>query len=351
MRMIAGFETPSDGVILLDGNGRADQPTRKRDLNMLFQSYALFPPSTSTKRCVRAEVRYGKKGKNLPASFGGESLIPLSGDRFRWSGWRLHTSQAGSTLRRPASARRARPRHRVQPVGRAARRATRALDQQLRKQMQFRADQAAARGRHHLRLRHARSGRSPDDVGPHRVMNAGVVQQIRYTREIYEEPATPFVARFIGTCNLLPVNVIGDSGGSFDRLHRTVSAGSCTGRRRAGGHRSRARPCGPDGRVAAYPKGDGWLAATLVDKVYLGNQWLLRLSLGDHPLTASLTTFRRSRVRGSRCTGTRHVARTPSRLVTKIERSSRSEVTMGQFAPLQTSRSTARPSKHSHAVR
>ena len=63
LRMLAGFETPSDGRILLDGRDIAKTPPNKRPVNLMFQSYALFPHMS-----VRANVSYGLEMERLPAS-------------------------------------------------------------------------------------------------------------------------------------------------------------------------------------------------------------------------------------------------------------------------------------------
>jgi len=293
MRMIAGFETPSDGVILLDGNDVRDQPTRKRDLNMLFQSYALFPHlDVYDNVAFELKVRYGKKGKNLPASFGGESLDSivrrsLSLVRMEDFIHRKPDQLSGGQRQRVALARAIVSNPSVvlldEPLG--------ALDQQLRKQMQFELTRLQREvGITFVYVTHDQEEAltMSDRIA---VMNAGVVQQIGTPREIYEEPANAFVARFIGTCNLLPVNVIGDSGGSLIVSIDGVGPAPAPDAAELEGTDLELAVRPEMVGVAAYPEGDGWLAATLVDKVYLGNQWLLRLSLGDHPLTASLTTL------------------------------------------------------------
>jgi spermidine/putrescine transport system ATP-binding protein len=292
MRMIAGFETPSDGAVLLDGNDVRDQPTRKRDLNMLFQSYALFPHlDVYDNVAFELKVRYGKKGKNLPSSFGGEpldSIVRRSLSLVRMEDFihRKPDQLSGGQRQRVALARAIVSNPSVvlldEPLG--------ALDQQLRKQMQFELTRLQREvGITFVYVTHDQEEAltMSDRIA---VMNAGVVQQIGTPREIYEEPANAFVARFIGTCNLLPVNVIGDSRGSLVVSIDGVGPAPAPDADLEGADIELAvRP--EMVSVAAYPEGGGWLAATLVDKVYLGNQWLLRLSLGDHPLTASLTTL------------------------------------------------------------
>jgi len=291
MRMIAGFETPSDGVVLLDGHDVRDQPTRKRDLNMLFQSYALFPHlDVYDNVAFELRVRYGKKGKNLPAAFDGETLdsvVRRSLSLVRMDDYvhRKPDQLSGGQRQRVALARAIVSNPSVvlldEPLG--------ALDQQLRKQMQFELTRLQREvGITFVYVTHDQEEAltMSDRIA---VMNAGVVQQIGTPREIYEEPANAFVARFIGTCNLLPVTIDGDTDGS--PVVSIVGVGPAPAPDAtdfdAADLELAVRP--EMVSVAAHPAGDGWLGASLVAKVYLGNQWLLRMSLGDHPLTASLT--------------------------------------------------------------
>jgi ABC-type Fe3+/spermidine/putrescine transport system ATPase subunit len=291
MRMIAGFETPSDGAVLLDGNDVRDQPTRKRDLNMLFQSYALFPHlDVYDNVAFELKVRYGRRGKNLPASFAGESLDSivrraLSLVRMDDFVNRKPDQLSGGQRQRVALARAIVSNPSVvlldEPLG--------ALDQQLRKQMQFELTRLQREvGITFVYVTHDQEEAltMSDRIA---VMNAGVVQQIGTPREIYEEPVNAFVARFIGTCNLLPVNVISDPNGSLIVSIDGVGPAPAPDAADMEGADLELAVRPEMVSVAAYPEGDGWLAATLVDKVYLGNQWLLRMSVGDHPLTASIT--------------------------------------------------------------
>jgi ABC-type Fe3+/spermidine/putrescine transport system ATPase subunit len=166
-----------------------------------------------------------------------------------------------------------------------------ALDQQLRKQMQFELTRLQREvGITFVYVTHDQEEAltMSDRIA---VMNAGVVQQIGTPREIYEEPANAFVARFIGTCNLLPINVIADPGGSVIVSIDGVGPAPAPDAAQLEDTELELAVRPEMVSVSGHPEGDGWLAATLVDKVYLGNQWLLRMSLGDHPLTASITTL------------------------------------------------------------
>lgn len=291
MRVIAGFEAPSDGVVMLDGHDVRDQPTRKRDLNMLFQSYALFPHlDVYDNVAFELRVRYGRKGKNLPASFDGgtlDSVVRRALSLVRMDNFihRKPEQLSGGQRQRVALARAIVSNPSVvlldEPLG--------ALDQQLRKQMQFELTRLQREvGITFVYVTHDQEEAltMSDRIA---VMNAGVIQQIGTPQEIYEAPANAFVARFIGTCNLLPASVKREPGGSVVVAVDGVGPVPAQDDFLPGDVELAVRP--EMIRVAVNPTGDGWIAATLLDKVYLGNQWLLRMSVGDHPVTASMTVL------------------------------------------------------------
>ena len=102
LRMIAGFETPPPGRILLEGQDVSRLAPYERDVNTVFQDYALFPHMT-----VADNVEYGLKVKRVA-----EGRAPGSRERGARHGaaLRVRRAQAGAALRWPAAARRARPR-------------------------------------------------------------------------------------------------------------------------------------------------------------------------------------------------------------------------------------------------
>ena len=160
LRMIAGFEQPTAGAILLDGATSPTVPPFDRDVNTVFQDYALFPHMT-----VAENVEYGLKVKRVPkaerrrAGHGGAGRVRLDG---------FGDAQAEPALRRPAPARRARPGAGQPAAGPAARRAARCARPQAPRGDAGRAEADPARRRHHLRVRHPRPGRGAHDEQPHR---------------------------------------------------------------------------------------------------------------------------------------------------------------------------------------
>ena len=103
LRMIAGFQEPSAGRISIAGQDVTHVPANHRDIGFVFQNYALFPHLT-----VHGNVAYGLEARGkTPARYAAPSPM-----RSRWWGWMGLAPTAGRALRRPATTRRARPRHR-----------------------------------------------------------------------------------------------------------------------------------------------------------------------------------------------------------------------------------------------
>ena len=155
LRMIAGFERPTSGRIVLDGVDVAQMPPHKRNVNTVFQSYALFPHLD-----VAGNVAFGLKYKRLTKE---ESRKRVAEALYARAARRLRAAQAGPAVRRPAAAGRARTRARPDAAGAAARRAARRARRPAAQGPPGRAEGAAGRARDHLRLRHARPGGGADD--------------------------------------------------------------------------------------------------------------------------------------------------------------------------------------------
>ena len=165
LRMIAGFERPTEGQILLDEVDMAQTPPHKRNVNTVFQNYALFPHLTVEEN-VAFGLKYQKATKEESADRVGKALELVQMSQF---------AQAAPepALRRPAAARRARPGPDPEPQGPPAGRAARRPRRQAPQAPADRAEGPSGRGRHHVHLRDARPGRGPHDVRPHRGDVAG----------------------------------------------------------------------------------------------------------------------------------------------------------------------------------
>ena len=195
LRVIAGFEQPDAGTVSLDGEDITREPPYARDVNTVFQDYALFPHMT-----VAENVAYGLKVKKVPraeratrvaevlervrlAEYGGRKPVQLSG------GQRQRVALARSIVNRP----------KVllldEPLG--------ALDLKLRQEMQeFLKGLQRELGMTFLYVTHDQEEAltMSDHVA---VFNQGRIEQIGTPTEIYEQPTTEFVAGFVGTTNIL----------------------------------------------------------------------------------------------------------------------------------------------------
>ncbi len=160
LRMIAGFETPDRGRILMDGADITEVPPNRRDVRTVFQSYALFPHLTVQDN-VEYSLRMQGEAKAERRRKAGEALEMV--DMLL-----LHQPAAASIVRRPAPARGAGPGHRLPPEDPAAGRAARRARSEAAPADAAHAGVAAEGARHRLHLCHPRPGRGTVDVEPHR---------------------------------------------------------------------------------------------------------------------------------------------------------------------------------------
>jgi putative spermidine/putrescine transport system ATP-binding protein len=197
LRLIAGFERPESGAIELDGVDVTNRPPYQRDVNTVFQDYALFPHMN-----VLDNVAYGLKVKRVGKSDAREraeaalEMVGLAG-----LGARKPVQLSGGQRQRVALARALVNRPRVllldEPLG--------ALDLKLREQMQFelqRIQRELAGNVTFIYVTHDQDEalRMSTRLA---VMANGRVEQIGTPAEVYEHPATEFVAGFVGTSNIL----------------------------------------------------------------------------------------------------------------------------------------------------
>ena len=158
LRLIAGFERPDEGTVELAGRDVSNVPPYARDVNTVFQDYALFPHMT-----IAENVAYGLRVKGVPRrerEARVEDVLAPDAPAGR------RQAQAGPALRRPAAAGRARPRARQPARGAAARRAARRARPEAPPGDAALPQEPAAGPRDHVRLRHARPGRGADDERP-----------------------------------------------------------------------------------------------------------------------------------------------------------------------------------------
>jgi len=195
LRMIAGFEMPTGGAVLLQGRDVTRLAPYDRDVNTVFQDYALFPHLT-----VQKNVEYGLKvkgvGKAERRRRAGEMLESV---RLAGFGNRSPAAMSGGQRQRVALARALVNRPKVllldEPLG--------ALDLKLREEMQVELKTIQHEvGITFVFVTHDQ-GEALSMSSRVAVFNNGRIEQVGTPREIYEQPATAFVAGFVGTSNLL----------------------------------------------------------------------------------------------------------------------------------------------------
>jgi putative spermidine/putrescine transport system ATP-binding protein len=193
--MIAGFERPTAGRILLGGVDVGDRPPYERDVNTVFQDYALFPHMT-----VSENVGYGLMVRKVPRSERAERVSEaLEMVRLGAFGDRKPGQLSGGQRQRVALARALVMRPRVllldEPLG--------ALDLKLRQAMQVELKEIQqAVGLTFLYVTHDQEEAltMSDRLA---VFNQGRVEQVGTPADVYERPATGFVAGFVGVSNLI----------------------------------------------------------------------------------------------------------------------------------------------------
>jgi len=193
MRIVAGFEDPDAGQILLRGDDVVGVPPNKRHVNMCFQHYALFPHMD-----VQQNIEYGLKLKKVPKDERQRQVADMLGI-VRLEGYehRRPGQLSGGQQQRIALARALvnEPAALLldEPLG--------ALDVKLRKQMQL----ELKRIQNELKTTFVYVTHDQEEAlsmsDRIAVMNLGVIEHLGSPRDVYERPATPFVADFVGVLN------------------------------------------------------------------------------------------------------------------------------------------------------
>src|SRR4051794_12230298 len=267
LRMVAGFERPDAGRIVLKGNDVTDVPANRRPVNMVFQQYALFPHMS-----VYENVAFGLKVKRVPRSEHRERVqellrvVALEGMERRRprqlsGGQQQRVALARALVNRPTAL------LLDEPLG--------ALDVKLRKHMQL----ELKRIQHELGTTFVYVTHDQEEAlamsDRIAVMNGGRVEQIASPREIYERPETPFVADFIGSLNTLDLRadeLVGSFAmmrvGESERLVVPTEGGVKLGDSLRIAVRPEQVQIGLP--ADAEPNGGSRLTGTLAEVVYLG---------------------------------------------------------------------------------
>lgn len=195
LRMIAGFEMPDSGTISLNGEDITELPPFDRDVNTVFQDYALFPHMT-----IQENVEYGLRTRKVPKiERAKQALDAIASVKLEQTTDRLPHQLSGGQRQRIALARALVLRPRVllldEPLG--------ALDRQLREEMQVELKKIQRdAGITFIFVTHDQEEamRMSDRIV---VFNEGRVEQVGTPHEVYNKPATRFVAGFLGAANIL----------------------------------------------------------------------------------------------------------------------------------------------------
>ena len=274
LRMIAGFEEPTVGRILLEGEDVTYVPAAKRHVNMVFQAYALFPHMT-----VWENVAFGLKIKKVPRAeleqrvAEAMATVRLEGMEKRRpgqlsGGQQQRVALARALVNRPAAL------LLDEPLG--------ALDLKLRKEMQLELKRIQTETRTtfvYVTHDQEEALTMSDRIA---VMDRGLVEQVAAPRELYEQPATPFVAGFIGVSNVIRLRpdrredglVVMDAGGG-GRGGAPAPAGGA-----AGDLLVTVRPEKVKFEEVGEPASR--LSATVTDVVYVGSMtaYIVELPIG-----------------------------------------------------------------------
>ena len=263
LRLIAGFETPTSGVILLDGVDITDLPPNKRPVNTVFQSYALFPHLT-----VAQNIAFGLEMLGQARSVVADRVKRmLALVKLEALAGRKVSQLSGGQQQRVALARALAPQPKVllldEPLS--------ALDLQLRKDMQIELKRLQVEtGITFVFVTHDQEEAltMSDRIG---VMSAGKLQQVGSPRDIYTRPVNRFVASFIGETNFLPGQTV--PGGvrlGCGAVFEVVGA-------KAGAVTLTVRP----EQVRIEPAGAAGIPAVLKSLVYFGTDTHCHLTLSD----------------------------------------------------------------------
>jgi putative spermidine/putrescine transport system ATP-binding protein len=280
LRMIAGFELPTAGSIRIDGSEVTNRPPNRRNVGMVFQSYALFPNMT-----VADNIGFGMKVRGKPRDRINTKVAELldlihlggRGDRFPWQ-------LSGGQQQRVALARALA----IEPQVLLLDEPLSALDAKIRVAL-----------RHQIRSIQRQLGITTVYVTHDQeealslsdrvvVMSEGRIEQVGAPADIYNFPATRFVASFVGTLNLLEARVVDAPAGRLSLAGQEIRAGGAVDASNGSPVTVAIRP---EGIELGTNGGTNQVTGAVEDVSFLGSIVRTRLRLDDAGTTLSLDTF------------------------------------------------------------
>ncbi len=299
LRLVAGFDRPTSGQVVVDGKDISGVPPNRRDMGMVFQAYSLFPNLTAEKN-----VEFGLKVRKQPRADRRkrvEELMELVG--LSHAAKRYPHQLSGGMQQRVALARSLA----IEPKVLLLDEPLSALDAKVRVQLreEIRRIQLEL-GITTIYVTHDQEEALSisDRVA---VMYGGKIEQVGSPSEMYGSPATPFVAEFIGTMNRL-ISTVADDGtveNAGTRLRVDAAKGRTRGERVLLLIRPETVEVEPAGDGAAV---EGALTGAVVSHTFLGSVTRVKVGVGDSEITADVATAKV----GSIPIGLRTVVRFPA---------------------------------------
>jgi putative spermidine/putrescine transport system ATP-binding protein len=273
LMLLAGFEVPTEGEILLEGRAIGRLPPHKREIGMVFQHYALFPHMTVAENVAFPLTVRGLPKDDIAARVGRAlSMVQLAA-----LAGRRPAQLSGGQQQRVAVARALVFEPKLvlmdEPLG--------ALDKQLREQMQLEIRRLHRElGVTMVYVTHDQSEAltMSDRIA---VFRQGRIEQIGTPEAIYDEPANAFVARFIGENNRVVGTVVTVDGGHCTVRARggALLAGTCAGSLAPG--EEALVSIRPEQIVLGEARADCALDGTLAEAIYLGDHLRLRIAVPE----------------------------------------------------------------------
>lgn len=273
LRIIAGLEQPDSGSVLLGGKDVTALPPEKRNVNTVFQNYALFPHMT-----VAENIAYGLKLQKKPKAEIRQkvqkmlALVQLEGYENR-----RPNELSGGQKQRVAIARALAVEPQIllldEPLG--------ALDLQLRRQMQFELKRLQKQlGITFIYITHDQEEalNMSDRIA---VMRQGQFEQIGTPNEVYESPKTDYVARFVGEANILQGTVCQLGNPLLLQTAAGVCAVACNGCGLKQGDTACIAVRSEQVQFTPYREGEQGLRATITEKNFAGGMLRILLTFAD----------------------------------------------------------------------